>query len=57
MAKCIFYKKHPTLKGYHKCQITGKFIKSECYFYNYSKKPCKYYEPSLINRFFKWLGF
>lgn len=56
MAKCIFNKKHPNLKGYNKCEITGQIKKGECYFYNYRRPPCPHFKTSLFDSFKNWLG-
>ena len=49
---CEFCKKHPTMKGYYRCEYTGQILKKECY----SGYGCKNYKTSLFYRFCEWLN-
>ena len=57
MSKCVFCKKHRTLKGYYRCEVTNQIKGYRCYNDNYwfRKKDCKYFKASLIDQFFEWL--
>lgn len=56
MAHCMFSKKHPDLKGYYKCKLTGTIMKRRCCKYYSCKhhRPC--YTPGPYERFIEWLA-
>ena len=52
MAHCMFSKKHPDLKGYYRCKLTGTIMKTRCSCKHH--RPC--YTPELYERFIEWLA-
>lgn len=54
---CVFCKKHPTMKGYYRCEYTGQILNGKCDSgYRCNHNCCKNYKTDLFNRFCKWLN-